>query len=301
MMSLASFQLVSADRFTIEQLVSLYNQTRVDYLIPMPMNARRLQEYITAYDVSLKDSLVAVHEDGEVLGLGMLGIRPGRAWITRLGVLPTTRRKGIGEALMIGLLENAYRLGIGFIMLEVIKNNLPAYRLFHKLGFQEVQELLVLRRSPINQVTDPVVANAERLESDAALTLLRRRRNLYPWTNQNETFFNIEGVSGLRVTLADDSEGWLVYQRQQFTLTRFAFLTERGHPKAIGHAFLSHLHHQYPRLDTLVENIPLQDAHLPAFFEMGYIEAFRRIEMWLSTPSGQTDATTRQLTWLQET
>ncbi len=60
-MLINSIELVPASRFTIEQLTAIYNQTRVDYLVPMPMNARRLQEYITAYDVRLEHSLVAMH------------------------------------------------------------------------------------------------------------------------------------------------------------------------------------------------------------------------------------------------
>jgi hypothetical protein len=72
----------------------------------------------------------------------------------------------------------------------------------------------------------------------------------------------------------------LVYQRQKFTLTRFAYKTETGDPVTMAWAFLSHLHHQYPRLDTQLENIQVNDPHLAAFYQMGYIESFRRIEMW---------------------
>lgn len=282
-MLINSIELVPASRFTIEQLTAIYNQTRVDYLVPMPMNARRLQEYITAYDVRLEHSLVAM-QNGELLGVAMLGLRKNRAWITRLGVLPNTRRGGIGQALMTGLLENAAQLGISFVMLEVIKNNVPAHQLFLKLGFREVGELLVLRRPPVLSPPDPVVADAQRLEDDDARRLIRRGRGTLPWTNQSETFFNISDVCGLTVTLPDDSRGWLVYQRQKFTLTRFAYKTERGAPAAVAYAFLSHLHSQYPRLDTHLENIQVSDPHLPAFYEMGYLESFRRIEMWLGDP-----------------
>ena len=41
-------------------LAEIYNQGRVDYIVPMPMNARRLEEYVRAYDVDLAASLVAV-------------------------------------------------------------------------------------------------------------------------------------------------------------------------------------------------------------------------------------------------
>ncbi len=276
-------QLVPTSWFTIEQLTAIYNQTRVDYLVPMPMNAKRLAAYIADYDVDLEHSLVAMQGD-ELLGVAMLGVREERAWITRLGVLPNTRRGGVGQALMNGLLENAAKLNRNFVMLEVIKNNIPAHQLFLKLGFREVGELLVLRRAPIVPPPDPVVADAKRLERLDVLRLTGRNRGAMPWTNQSETLINANDVAGLYVTLADDSRGWLVYQRQKFTLTRFAYKTEAGNPEKVAYAFLSHLHHQYPRLDTQLENIQVNDPHLPAFYEMGYVESFRRIEMWLGNP-----------------
>jgi ribosomal protein S18 acetylase RimI-like enzyme len=279
-----AIKLISASRFTIEQLAAIYNQTRVDYMIPMPMNAARLAEYIATYDVKLESSLVATTEDGEMLGVAMLGVRKDRAWITRLGVLPNTRRGGIGKALFEGLLEQAAQLSINFHMLEVIKNNVPANQLFLKFGFREIGELLVLRRSPLTQPQDPVIADAQRLDRADALVLVGHDRGTQPWTNQSESLFNANEVSGLMLTLADGSRGWLVYQRQKFLLTRFAFKTEAGDPATVAYALLSHLHHQYPRLDTQIENIQVNDPHLPALYEMGYIESFRRIEMWHGTP-----------------
>ncbi|PJF23640.1 MAG: hypothetical protein CUN53_21865, partial [Phototrophicales bacterium] len=98
-------EIIAADRFTIQELADLYNQTRVDYLIPMPMNAARLGEYVHDFDVDLHRSCVARDGDGRILGLSMLGVREKVAWITRLGVLPSSRRTGAGSALMDGMLE----------------------------------------------------------------------------------------------------------------------------------------------------------------------------------------------------
>ena len=277
-------KLIPVSDFTDEQLAAIYNQTRVDYLVPMPMNATRLAEYIKTYDVSREHSRVAQTHDGEMLGVNMLGLRPDRAWITRLGVIPNTRRHGVGQLLMESLMQNAEELSIHFFMLEVIKHNTPAHRLFLKLGFYEVGELLVLRRSPLTPAVDPVVADARRLERHDALTLVGWDRGTQPWTNQSESLANAFEVSGLYLTLADGSRGWLVYQRQKFLLTRFAFKTEVGDPATVAYALLSHLHNQYPRLDTQVENIQVNDPHLPGFYRMGYVEAFRRIEMWQGTP-----------------
>ncbi|MCB0103387.1 MAG: GNAT family N-acetyltransferase [Anaerolineales bacterium] len=281
-----SFELIPASRFSIDELTDIYNQTRVDYMIPMPMNAARLAEYIQSYDVDLENSFVAA--EGNVMrGVAMLGSRKDRTWITRLGVIPTTRRGGVGEALCRRLLEQSEKMGVGFSMLEVIKNNAPAHQLFLKLGFYEVGELLILRRSPSRQTQQlhmPVVADARRLERYETLDLIGYNRGTQPWTNQSESMANADSVFGMRLTLPDGSTGWIAYQREKFTLTHFIYKTEVGDPAEMAYAFLSHLHHQYPRLDTHIENIQANDPHLPGFYKMGYVESFRRIEMWRGDP-----------------
>lgn len=276
-------RLISAGDFTLDELTAIYNQTRVDYMIPMPMNTARLAEYIKMYDVDLEHSLVAM--EGETMrGVVMLGVRANRTWITRLGVIPSTRRSGVGGALMRGLLEQSARMGIEFNMLEVIKNNTPAHQLFLKLGFYEVGELLILRRPPSPQAYEPVIADARRLERYEALDLVGYNRGTQPWTNQSESLSHGADIFGLYLTLPDGSRGWIAYQREKFTLTHFIYKTEEGDPAQVAYAFLSHLHHQYPRLDTRIENIQVNDPHLPAFYKMGYVESFRRIEMWRGTP-----------------
>src|SRR5262245_43508689 len=140
-----TIEIIPADRFTLQQLTDLYNQTRVDYLIPMPMNADRLAEYIHDFDVDLHHSCVARFAEGQVLGLSMLGYRRNIAWITRLGVLPASRRTGAGSALMDAMLTNATSLGAQEIHLEVIEHNQPAHGLFVKKDFVESGTYLVMR------------------------------------------------------------------------------------------------------------------------------------------------------------
>ena len=279
----AVIELIPASQFSIGELTSIYNQTRVDYMVPMPMNAERLAEYIETYDVDLERSLVAMDGSG-MRGVAMLGVRADRAWVTRLGVIPGTRKGGVGTALVRGLLEQSGLLGIDFNMLEVIKNNTPAHQLFFKLGFYEVGELLILRRAPLVPPIEPMIADARRLERYEALDLIGDDRGAQPWTNQSETLHHVTDISGLRLTLGDGSTGWLVYQRQKFLLSRFIYKTDTGDPAMMAYAYLSHLHHQYPRLDTRLENIHVSDPHLPGFRKMGYIESFRRIEMWRGEP-----------------
>jgi ribosomal protein S18 acetylase RimI-like enzyme len=277
-----AIQLVPASSFSIEQLVAAYNQTRVDYLVPMPMNAARLAEYIHIYDVDLDCSQVAVDGD-QILGLAMLGVRPGKTWITRLGVLPVKRRRGTGEALMRALLDATDQLQIEGTALEVIKHNTPAHTLFLKLGFSETRELLILRRPPGPPVEVPA-AEVDWLDRARSLALLAARSASPAWTNDTRSFANIENTLGLSLSLPDGSTGWLVFERQKFILSHFVAQTVQGDAAAMGRALLAHLYQRYPYLDTHAENIPVDDPHLPAFFETRFVESFRRIEMHVRSP-----------------
>ena len=53
---------VPASQYTYQQLADVYNQTRIDYIVPMPMNAKRMQEYIDHYDLDLDNSIIATTE-----------------------------------------------------------------------------------------------------------------------------------------------------------------------------------------------------------------------------------------------
>jgi len=277
-----TIEIIPADRFTIQELTELYNQTRVDYLVPMPMNADRLNEYVNDFDVDLHQSSVARDTERQVLGLCMLGLRNGIAWITRLGVLPSTRRTGAGSALMDSMLENADALGMKETHLEVIKNNEPAYRLFMKKDFVETDTYLVMRHAP-RLLTDSLQGTITWLDYEMALEKLAAYPNHITWINAFESMKNSPNTEGLCIELSDGSSGWLVYRNTKFTLrstlSHLIIHTEQGDPRVIGLQLLSHLHTHYPHHDTYAENIHEHDPHLPAFESVGYFNNFSRIEM----------------------
>lgn len=273
-----SRQFLPASRFTLQALTDAYNQTRVDYLVPMPLNAARLRDYIDIYDIDMHRSVVAIDGD-QILGINMLGVRDGVSWITRLGVLPVKRRAGTGEGLMGYLLDRSAELNQPRAILEVIKNNAPAQQLFKKCGFFETRELLILRRAP-NGLSVPPDGNFEWLPQNEAIATLQTYPHPLAWTNHPETFQNTNDTLGLRCSLPTGDQGWLVFRKQKFYLTHFIIYTEQGDPEKVAKALLNYVHREFSHLDTHTENITTDDPHLPAFWESGYFEVFRRIEMY---------------------
>ncbi len=272
--------LFPATRYTYDELVAAYNQTRVDYIVPMPMNAQRLARYVHNYSVALEHSVVAV-DNGDILGLSMLGVRGAHTWITRLGVLPAKRKRGTGQILMEAHLARSQQLGAQDIWLEVIKDNTPAQTLFCKLGFEETRELLVLRRPPNAALPPAPEYTVTFLDCQEALTLLAQRRDAPNWLNQTPSLLNAGNLEALRVELADGSWGWVAFEHVLYQLGRLVIHPETGDFEAVIHALLHALHTRHPSHDTRYENLPISDPRWPMLQTCGYLVSFRRIEMRL--------------------
>lgn len=276
----SSVALIPASAFSFRELADAYNHTRVDYLVPMPMNANRLREYVEFYDVDMAASAVAV-DGNEVLGLAMLGVREKRAWITRLGVISRKRRQGTGQMLINHLLEQARQKNLEDVILEVIKNNTPAHLLFLKNGFVETRDFLVLRRPPGEPAAAKIEATIDKIGYLEAVDLLVQRTSKPSWLDEKESMLNIGNLEGFWATLPNGSEGWLVFQNTVFQLGHLVIQTESGDPLKVGQTLLYHLHSEHSAQDTKTENLPADDPHWPAFKELGYMVTFERIEMVL--------------------
>jgi ribosomal protein S18 acetylase RimI-like enzyme len=98
-------------------------------------------------------------EDGRAVGFVfcVLGDRGRKtAHVTDIYVRPDARNKGIGRALLAGILEPARAAGLDHASLEVLNRNSDARRLYERLGFAPVDVFMVA----------PLDALADRLGSD---------------------------------------------------------------------------------------------------------------------------------------
>lgn len=274
-------KLVPADRFSLEQLTDAYNQTRVDYIVPMPQNVARLREYIQVYDIDLTASWVAL-DGSDIIGLGMLGVRPGRAWVSRLGVLPDKRRRGTGRDILDHLLESAAHRGLNKFWLEVIKGNEPARQLFLSAGFRPTRELLVLRRPPAPNSQPPASSNqlaVTTVNRQQALQLLGCRRQLPNWINETESLAHTADLVAFHIRSPAAGQGWVCCQASKLQLSRIVVEVVEGDGPAVVTSLMHALHGHFPTHDAVLENLPAGDPKWSALQEVGYFEAFRRIEM----------------------
>lgn len=83
-------------------------------------------------------ALLAVAADGLPAGFALARVTVGEGEILTIGVLPRRREKGIGRALLAGLVGQLVRTGGHCLFLEVAESNRPARRLYESSGFQAV-------------------------------------------------------------------------------------------------------------------------------------------------------------------
>ena len=72
-----------------------------------------------------------------VVGYGGLWLMVDEAHVTSVAVHPQFRGKGLGELLMLSLMDVALRLDARFVTLEVRVSNAVARALYEKLGFRQ--------------------------------------------------------------------------------------------------------------------------------------------------------------------
>jgi len=274
---------VPACNYTYEELAEIYNQTRIDYIVPMPMNTKRMREYVSNYDVNLDYSVVVTSEEGEPIGIGMLGLRNGSGWITRLGVTPNQRERRVGTFLMKSLISNARTCGVDQVQLEVIVGNDPAYNMFLKFGFEPVRELLVIRRPPRPHAagTQPLVEYLNELVPDEIPHYLAGREEGASWVEETASLLNGGNLKGIHLRMGD-GEGWAVFMATRFQLQHIVLQATETHYDEIMFALLYQIHEFYPNRDTKVENVPVDHPAWRAYHAHGYVVDFRRVEMMLS-------------------
>jgi ribosomal-protein-alanine N-acetyltransferase len=118
---------------SIDDLPAVHVIERASFHTPWPDDAYR-SEILT----NRLASYVVARVGEEVAGFAGLWVMVDEAHITSFAVDPRWRRRGIGERLLLGLLDLAVARRAREATLEVRLSNMPARRLYEKYGFRPV-------------------------------------------------------------------------------------------------------------------------------------------------------------------
>ena len=118
---------------TLEDIPAVHAIERASFVVPWPDDAYR-NELVT----NRLASYVVARAGDELVGFAGLWVMVDEAHITTFAVDPRWRRRGVGQWLLLRLLELANDRRAREATLEVRLSNMPARRLYEKYGFRPV-------------------------------------------------------------------------------------------------------------------------------------------------------------------
>jgi ribosomal-protein-alanine N-acetyltransferase len=118
---------------TFADIPAVHAIERSSFAVPWPDDA-----YRSELATNRLASYIVARTDDEVVGFAGLWVMVDEAHVTTFAVEPRWRRRGVGERLLLALLDIAEARRAREATLEVRLSNVPARRLYEKFGFRPV-------------------------------------------------------------------------------------------------------------------------------------------------------------------
>ncbi|MBM4408056.1 MAG: ribosomal-protein-alanine N-acetyltransferase [Chloroflexi bacterium] len=125
--------IATVEPMSVDDLEAVHRIERASFRTPWPAHA-----YRTEIETNRLAQYVVARVDGRVVGYAGMWLMVDEAHITTFAVDPDWRRQGVGERLLVALLDLAGARAAREATLEVRLSNLPARRLYEKYGFRPV-------------------------------------------------------------------------------------------------------------------------------------------------------------------
>jgi RimJ/RimL family protein N-acetyltransferase len=131
-------KIITADREHAREIMAWFPDKKSVYLWGSPYTRYPLTEDTFFEDIywSRINSVVALTDDGEVLGFGQFYLKLGRCHLARLVINPKYRGRGSGPKFISALMRHgSEQLDTRQFSLYVMTVNKPALAVYKKLGF----------------------------------------------------------------------------------------------------------------------------------------------------------------------
>jgi ribosomal protein S18 acetylase RimI-like enzyme len=264
------------DCFTADEAAKAIQKSFEGYFVPMRMDEETFERRFRAEHVDRRESRIFV-QGTQIAGIILVARRWRVSRIATMGCSPAFRRCGLGAAMLEAALDSAKDRGDDRITLEVLEPNHPARRLYARLGFLPVRELVGYVHRGKRQ------SSGENMQECSAQTyaeaLAREGFGDLPWTLSAHTacgqtlperFFHIDGASFV----------WVAAVTENDLAIRFLFTTSKRRREGAAGALLCSLERQYPNRKWSISPVVPEGMGSDFLRKRGFLpRELRQIEM----------------------
>ena len=274
----------AASRHSDEALAALFNRGYAGYYTPITLDAADFRTMVDANQIDLSASRIG-SLTGEPVAFAMLGIRAARGWIGGMGVVSEARGRGFGRAAMEAVLDVARAQGLQSVDLEVLEQNLPAYRIYEALGFRDRRWVEVLVRAPAP--LPPAPAPAAEVVSLSVRDCLALHEAFHPerspWQRDRAALeYWSDRLAALGVRDASGIACWVLYRPIGPKLNIADLAPAPGRPPSWLEATLRALIGAHAESTLALVNLPADDPVGNTLRSLGASVTFRQREMTLA-------------------
>lgn len=282
------YDIVPASQVEFNAFVQAFNEAYQHYFVHIQLTPANLSSLIKRDSIDLASSVATLDEQGRVVGVAMLAIRPPRSWVGGVGVVEEHRRQGIARKMMQALIHNARQKGLACVELEVITQNTKAYDLYQDLGFKTQRRLLILERPAGDAPLHPeyVIRECSALEALDHFERFHDTPNAWQRSLPALQSFALGHLEGWTIALQTNpaqiigyAVGWPNEDHIQWM--DIAIDPHTSQRAEVGAALLASLHHELPTATGTIVNLGEHDAEVASFEALGYTEAMAQFEMRL--------------------
>lgn len=212
----------------IDILTAAFNNSFADYEIPLQFTPQALQDKIRNEDIDLRLSVGAF--DGDVLaGFIFFGIDTingvKTAWDGGTGVVAAYRGQQLTQKMFAHMVPVFKEMGVQRGLLEVLKNNTGAKKIYEKIGFSTIRELHAYK----GQVNKAAPQHKVEVLNNPDMAALSALGDWQPaWQQMNKRVQNFgDMVETVVVKAGDDIAAYAHYNKA--TKRVYQFVTAKQH------------------------------------------------------------------------
>lgn len=281
------YRLVPVSEVDFKDYVESVNEAYSDYFVPLHVSPESMQGLIFREDLDIDQSRVAIDSEGNLLGSCMLGIRDNHGWIGVMGVVPEYRRKGIGRVILKALIENAQKLGLEFLTLEVITQNVGAYDLYQAMSFEKIRTLVIFDRGVMDVPQNvPGEFSVTGGTADDVLNYYDQFHDVEnPWQRQKNSLECLMENWSTRLLMSDEAVvgymgGWFGPERVQ--VWDAAISSELDNREESAQVLFASVLQEFPKATSGMLNVGEDDIIVQPMQALGYRQTLRQYEMRLA-------------------